>query len=175
MFGANLVIPAQICEEFSCGQCKVHGETDGRTDGQTDRRWQRQYPFGLKGQMIKTQHSRCLSHIKIQSPHHQFNIPYFHLSRLVAPNPHKQNYNPTHTNQQYWCKADSNSLTSPPRGSTLKTQSPHQQSYNRIPMYHHSRYRAHTNSLTMAFLCITTQDIEPTPTVLQSYSYVSPL
>ena len=59
--------------------------------------------------------------------------------------------------------------------SPLKIQSSHQQSYNRIPMYHHSRYRAHANSLTIVFLCITTQDTELTPTVLQSYSYVSPL
>ena len=29
MFGANLVIPAQICDELSCGQAKF---TDGRTD-----------------------------------------------------------------------------------------------------------------------------------------------
>ena len=50
MFGANLVIPAQICDELSCGQDKVYGRTDGRTDGQADRRRQRQYPFGLKGQ-----------------------------------------------------------------------------------------------------------------------------
>ena len=39
MFGANLVIPAQICDELSCGQGKFHG----RTDGQTDRCRQRQY------------------------------------------------------------------------------------------------------------------------------------
>ena len=49
MFGANLAIPAQICEELSCGQAKVYGQTDGRTD----RRRQRQYPFGLKGQRVK--------------------------------------------------------------------------------------------------------------------------
>ena len=49
MFGANLVIPAQICDKLSCGQGKVHGRTDGRTD-----RWrQRQYPFGLKGHGVK--------------------------------------------------------------------------------------------------------------------------
>ena len=34
-FGANVWILAQICDEFSCGQGKVHGRTDGRTDGQT--------------------------------------------------------------------------------------------------------------------------------------------
>ena len=59
--------------------------------------------------------------------------------------------------------------------SPIKIQSSHQQSYNRIPMYHHSRCRAHTNSLTIVLLCFTTQDIGPTPTSLQSYSYVSPL
>ena len=31
MFGVNLVIPAQICDELSCGQGKVYGQTDGRT------------------------------------------------------------------------------------------------------------------------------------------------
>ena len=35
MFGANLVIPAQICDELSCGQGKVYGQTVGQTDGQT--------------------------------------------------------------------------------------------------------------------------------------------
>ena len=35
MFGANLVIPAQICDEL-CGQGKVYWWTDGRIDGQTD-------------------------------------------------------------------------------------------------------------------------------------------
>ena len=38
MFGTNLVIPAQTCDELWCGQCKVYGRTDmtdGRTDGQT--------------------------------------------------------------------------------------------------------------------------------------------
>ena len=49
-FGANLVIPAQICDELSCGQSNVYG----RTDGQTGRRRQRQYPFGLKGREVKT-------------------------------------------------------------------------------------------------------------------------
>ena len=52
MFGANLVIPTQICDELSCGQGKVYG----RTVGQTDRRRQRQYPFGLKGQRVKTEY-----------------------------------------------------------------------------------------------------------------------
>ena len=35
IFGENLVIPVQICDELSCGQAKVYGRTDGRTDGQT--------------------------------------------------------------------------------------------------------------------------------------------
>ena len=38
MFGANLVIPAQIYDELSRGQGKVYGRTDRRTDGRTDRR-----------------------------------------------------------------------------------------------------------------------------------------
>ena len=49
MFSANLVIQDQICDELLCGQGKVHGQTDGRTD----RCRQRQYPFGLKGHMVK--------------------------------------------------------------------------------------------------------------------------
>ena len=56
MFGANLVIPAQIYNELSCGQGKVYGQTDKtdrRTDGQMDRRMQGQYPFNLKGQGVK--------------------------------------------------------------------------------------------------------------------------
>ena len=36
MFGANLVIPAQICDELSCEQGKVCGQTGGRTDRRTD-------------------------------------------------------------------------------------------------------------------------------------------
>ena len=50
MFGANLVIPAQICDELSCGQGNVYG----RMDRQTGRHKQRQYPFGLKVQRVKT-------------------------------------------------------------------------------------------------------------------------
>ena len=39
MFGANLVILDQICDELSCGQVKfTDGRTDARTDGRTD--WQ---------------------------------------------------------------------------------------------------------------------------------------
>ena len=47
-FGAKLVIPAQICDELSCGQGKVYGRTDRRTDRQTDWRRQRQRPRGNK-------------------------------------------------------------------------------------------------------------------------------
>ena len=62
MFGANLVILAQFCDQLSCGQGKVYGQTDwwmerwtdGRTDRRTDRHRQRQYPFGLKGKGVKT-------------------------------------------------------------------------------------------------------------------------
>ena len=36
MFGANLVIPAQICDELLCGQGKVYGQMDGRMDKWTD-------------------------------------------------------------------------------------------------------------------------------------------
>ena len=36
MFGANLVIPAQICDELSCGQGKVYGQMDSQTDRRTD-------------------------------------------------------------------------------------------------------------------------------------------
>ena len=28
MFGTNLMIPSQICDELSCGQGKVHGQMD---------------------------------------------------------------------------------------------------------------------------------------------------
>ena len=60
MFGANLVNPAQICDELSCGQGKVYGRTDGWTDGQTERRRQQQYPVGLKGQGVKTTYKFCI-------------------------------------------------------------------------------------------------------------------
>ena len=36
MFGENVVIPAQICDELSCGQGKVYGWMYGRTDNWTD-------------------------------------------------------------------------------------------------------------------------------------------
>ena len=29
------MIPAETCEELSCGKGQVYGRTDGRTDGQT--------------------------------------------------------------------------------------------------------------------------------------------
>ena len=32
MFGANLVIAAQICDELSCGQGKLYGQTDAVND-----------------------------------------------------------------------------------------------------------------------------------------------
>ena len=60
MFGANLVILAQICDGLLCGQGKVYGhlwriwsQLPWQTDRQTDRRRQRQYPFSLKGQGVK--------------------------------------------------------------------------------------------------------------------------
>ena len=118
---------------------------------------------------------------------------YSYVSLLKIQNSHQQSYNriPMYHHSRY--RAHTNSLTivflyittldteptptvlqSYSYISPLKIQSSHQQSYNRIPIYHHSRYRAHTNSLTIVFLCITTQDTELTPTVLQSYSRVSP-
>ena len=38
MFGANLVILDQICDDLSCGQVKVYGRTDRQTERQTDGR-----------------------------------------------------------------------------------------------------------------------------------------
>ena len=49
MFGANLVIPAQIIKSVT----SYHADNVKFTDGQTDRRRQRQYPFGQKGQGVK--------------------------------------------------------------------------------------------------------------------------
>ena len=49
VFGANLLILTQICDELSQGQSRVYG----RTDGQADRHSQWQYPFILKGQGVK--------------------------------------------------------------------------------------------------------------------------
>ena len=36
MFGANLVILAQIYDKLSCRQGKVYGQMDGRTDAGND-------------------------------------------------------------------------------------------------------------------------------------------
>ena len=36
MFGANLVIPDQICDELSCGQSEVYGRTYGQTGAGND-------------------------------------------------------------------------------------------------------------------------------------------
>ena len=36
MFGANMVIPAQICDELSCIQGQVYRQTDRRRDRETD-------------------------------------------------------------------------------------------------------------------------------------------
>ena len=72
MFAANLVIPAQICDELTRGQGEVHG----RTDRQMDRRRQRQYPFGLKGQGVKNGHTiTCIW----RRGRHAFN--YIHICR----------------------------------------------------------------------------------------------
>ena len=47
MFGANLVIPAQICDDSSWWQGKVYGQTDGWTDGRTNGHTQAMtIPFG---------------------------------------------------------------------------------------------------------------------------------
>ena len=37
MFGANLVIRAEICKELSYGQGKVYGRTDRQMEGRTYR------------------------------------------------------------------------------------------------------------------------------------------
>ena len=50
---ANFVTLALICDELSCRQGKVYGQTDGQTDGRTDRWRQRQFPFSLKGRGVK--------------------------------------------------------------------------------------------------------------------------
>ena len=49
-FGANLAIPAQICDELSCGQGKVYRQIDWLTGRRTDagNHGQRQYRFGKK-------------------------------------------------------------------------------------------------------------------------------
>ena len=57
LFGANLMIPAQICDEFSCGQGKVYGQ-DRLTD------MQRQYHFSLKGHGVKINYIRFKFEVK---------------------------------------------------------------------------------------------------------------
>ena len=57
MFGANLVIPAEICDELSYGQGQVYGE---KMDGRMNTRTQ-QYPFGLKGPGVTT---KCSWHLQ---------------------------------------------------------------------------------------------------------------
>ena len=65
MFGANLVIPAQICDELSYGQSKVYGQTDRQMDGRTDGQTQATtIPFGLKGQGVKL-FSKPVSYIRL--------------------------------------------------------------------------------------------------------------
>ena len=79
MFCANLVIPTQICDELSCGQGKVYGQTDR----QTDRHRQWQYLFGLKGQGVKIYlyfllfpNTGMLQVLEIFSHERQRNSPY---------------------------------------------------------------------------------------------------
>ena len=50
MFGANLLIPAQICDELSCGQGKIFGRADRQTDRQTQATT---IPFDLKEHGVK--------------------------------------------------------------------------------------------------------------------------
>ena len=50
MFNVNLVIPTQICDELSCRQWKIYGQTDGQTQASTmSIRPERQ---GVKTQLI---------------------------------------------------------------------------------------------------------------------------
>ena len=49
MFGANLVITAQICGELLCWQGKVHRQTDGRTDRQMQAKTIPLQPERLRG------------------------------------------------------------------------------------------------------------------------------
>ena len=52
-FGANLVIPPQICDEYRADKLKfTDGWTDGQTDGRTYRRRQWPYTFSLTGQGV---------------------------------------------------------------------------------------------------------------------------
>ena len=57
MFGANLVIPAQICDELSCGQGKVYERTDRQTDAGNDNTpsaWQGRVGWGWVGEVVIT-------------------------------------------------------------------------------------------------------------------------
>ena len=48
MFGANLVIPAQIYDELSCGQGQVYGQTDGRTGKKWRNYWGKKITLSIK-------------------------------------------------------------------------------------------------------------------------------
>ena len=50
MFGANLLIPAQICDDLSCGQGKIYGRTVRQTERQTQATT---IPLHLKEQWVK--------------------------------------------------------------------------------------------------------------------------
>ena len=62
MCGANLMIPAQICDELSCGQGKVYGQTGRQTDRHDDFiKWKifpRYWPFlrGIHRSPVKSHH-----------------------------------------------------------------------------------------------------------------------
>ena len=49
MFDANLVIPAQISDELSCGQSKVYRRSDRRTDAGNDNTPSAWKPIKAKG------------------------------------------------------------------------------------------------------------------------------
>ena len=50
MFGTNLLIQAQICDELSCGQAKVYGQMDKQKDGQMQQ-WQYPSTWKARGKM----------------------------------------------------------------------------------------------------------------------------
>ena len=52
MFGANLVIPDQICDELSCGQGEVYGQTDRRTGAGNDNTLRPERPRGKNDLII---------------------------------------------------------------------------------------------------------------------------
>ena len=96
MFGANFVIPAQICDELSCGQGKVYGRTDGRMD----RRRQWQYPFGLKGQGVK---------MKTHVPHVRANNKFICKTEWVLRNMvQNAECNTVYKSAKIWMKIISN-------------------------------------------------------------------